>query len=178
MEFYLSEITEWERDEFDTISRSFCQRERKRERFVLKAYRKLVDDFPHDSSMNVEPSMVGWKNDEKFSTEFLRPSESSYHSKSAILKNSPTSRFTQLLFSFIAQVRVRNKTELVRPIWIHTCVYLSLIATKDISILSTRTRATSSLLIYSISVMKNMKSVFYIQVSLSKLVITIVPFSY
>ena len=64
----------------------------------MKAYRKLVDDFPHDSSMNVEPSMVGWKNDEKFSTEFLRPSESSYHSKSAILKNSPTSRFTLFVY--------------------------------------------------------------------------------
>lgn len=80
------------------LGRFVNERERERERFVLKAYRKLVDDFPHDSSMNVEPSMVGWKNDEKFSTEFLRPSESSYHSKSAILKNSPISRFTLFVY--------------------------------------------------------------------------------
>lgn len=80
------------------LGRFVNERERERERFVLKAYRKLVGDFPHDSSMNVEPSMVGWKNDEKFSTEFLRPSESSYHSKSAILKNSPTSRFTLFVY--------------------------------------------------------------------------------
>lgn len=53
------------------ISVVLSTRERERERSVWKAYRKLVGDFPHDSSMNVEPSIVGWKNDEKFSTEFL-----------------------------------------------------------------------------------------------------------
>lgn len=45
---------------------------REKERSVWKAYRKLVADFPHDSSMNVESPIVGWKNDEKFSTELLR----------------------------------------------------------------------------------------------------------
>lgn len=92
----------------------------------MKAYRKLVGDFPHDSSMNIEPSIVGRKNDEKFSTEFLR--QSSLPSPSNSEETLPSRFYPFLLFSFCLTrtqgvynaSSIRNRpqlcaNELVRP---------------------------------------------------------------
>lgn len=91
------------------ISVVLSTREREKERFVWKAYRKLVGDFPHDSSMNVEPSIVGWKNDEKFSTDSFAPFPPRLEGNSeefSDIKIYPVAIFV----TFAAQVGVKKQT--------------------------------------------------------------------